>query len=146
MDQACPHHSPLWKGMTNSIFFFIHRLFTFILHNLFCLSVLLFSPCRTPSFSPILRFLLSALIPCSSLYIHLFTFNLSFVRSQDQCMTLLLVSCSFVFLSHLTNFCLLLRLSLCSWLCMVHFALRKNLLGSKRKTNNYYFAFILQVL
>ena len=44
----------------------------------------------------------------NSLYLYLFMCNASFVRSQDQNMTLLFVHFSVVFISHLTNFCSLL--------------------------------------
>ena len=48
-----------------------------------------------------------------------------FVRFQDQYLTPLLISFSFVFISHLTNFCLLL--CLCMYVVCIpsHFAFEK---------------------
>ena len=61
-------------------------------------------------------------------------------------MTEFRVISAFVFLSHLTKCCSLLFKSVCMFVYRLTLPLRKNLLGSKRKANNYYFAFILQVL
>ena len=108
-----------------------HFTCTFVLH-LFCLLVCLF--CYTfPEFfiftNPL--FSSSSLNLLFSLYPYLFMFNPSFVWSQDQYLTVLLVLCSFVFLSHLTNFCPLLCLCMCASLCMCacfyvfHFAFEK---------------------
>ena len=111
--------------MTNFPVFFILRLFTFVLH-LFCflvyLSVLLFSPCLTLSFSLSCCFLLSAINSCFSC-----TFIYpSFFLYQDYYMTMLLGPSSCVFLPHLINyFCPLLCLSLHACMFIVHFAFER---------------------
>ena len=61
--------------------------------------------------------------------------------SQGQRLTLLFVSSSFVFISHLTNFLSYSVFMFVAYVCFcVTLPLRKNLLGSKRKAINIYFA------
>ena len=57
--------------------------------------------------------------------VFLFILNPSFVRSLDQYLTLLFISLSFVFISHLTNFCSLLCFCTYVVCIMSHFAFEK---------------------
>ena len=67
--------------------------------------------------------------------------------SQGQRLTLLFLSSSFVFISHLTNFLSYSVFMFVACLFLCHFAFEKEpAIGSKRKAINIYFAFILQVL
>ena len=60
--------------------------------------------------------------------------------------TLLFISSSFVFISHLTNFLSYSMFMYVACFFCLTLPLRKNLLDSKRKAINIYLAFILQVL
>ena len=117
-DQACPHHSPPWSQHSGrewliSPFFFSsfflspQKLFTFILHLflhlfyiLFCLLVYLSVLFYTHFLTHCFFIILSSSI--NSWY--LYSLLISFVWSQGLLLTLLFLSSSFVFISHLTNF------------------------------------------
>ena len=127
--------------------FFPPDIFTLVLH--FCyicfaylivyLSALFYSLCLTHCFSLISWTLFPA---NSSWYLYLFMCNSSLVRSRDQSLTLISVLFSFVFISHLTNFCSLL--CSCMNVCLYsvsHFAFEKEPARFDiSKANNHYFA------
>ena len=118
VDQACPHHSPPWSQHTGrkllisplfSPFFFPHRNYLhlfyiyFYICSTFVLFVSLFVSFVLHPLSDSL--LLNLMITSSSINSwYLYSHLISFVWSQDQHLTLLLLSSSFVFISHLTNF------------------------------------------
>ena len=87
-----------------------------------------------PLSDSLLFIIISSSINSWYLYSHL----ISFVWSQGQRLTLFFLSSSFVFISHLTNF--LSYSVFMSVACLFLCHLRKNLLGSKRKAINIYFA------
>ena len=141
-----PHGINTQQGNYKFFSFFLYPqtfLHLFYICFTFALLVSLFV-CFTPlSDSLLFTNLIFPLPAKNSLYLYLFMCNSSFVRSQDQYLTLLFVPFSFVFISHLTN--------VCSLLCYVYmyvclYSVQLAWLGSKRNANNHYVAIIVQVL
>ena len=121
----------VWTSEGTSYLFYI--CFTFVLLVSFCLT----PPVWLITFHQSHNLFLQPKTPGTST---------SFVQSQDQYLTLLFISSSFVFISHLTNFLSYSVFMFVACFFCLTLSLRKNLLGSKRQANNHYFAFILQVL
>ena len=92
-------------------------IFTFVLH-LFCLFV---SFVLHPLSDSLLFIIISSSINSWYLYSHL----ISFVWSQGQHLTLLFLSSSFVFISHLTNFLSYSVFMFVACLFLCHFAFEK---------------------
>ena len=135
VDQACPHHSPPWSQHTGREwlisppffppFFYPHSnyLHLFYMYFYICSTFVLFvslfvSFVLHPLSDSLLLIITSSSINSWYLYSHL----ISFVWSQGQLLTLLFLSSSFVFISHLTNFlsyCVFMFVA-CLFLC--HFA------------------------
>ena len=146
-----PMVSTFRKGMTNfpffifififfPPFFFPHRnyLHLFYIYFSICSTFVLFvslfvSFVLHPLSDSLLFIIISSSINSWYLYSHL----ISFVWSQGQRLTLLFLSSSFVFISHLTNFLSYSVFMFVACLFPCHFAFEK---GSKRKTINIYFA------
>ena len=71
---------------------------------------------------------------------YLYSHLISFVWSQDQLLTLLFLSSSFVFISHLTNFLSYSVFMFVACLFLSHFAFEKEPARFESKAINIYFA------